>query len=255
MFSLEKNFKDKIVLVTGGTSGIGFEIVKRFSELGANVITCGRDNEKGIKTINRLKDVNKIDFIKCDIGITSDIKNLFQFIVDKYGRIDIAINNASIFCMGKLLHEYTLEKYSEVININLTGTFLCMQEEIRLMLKYKSGSIVNIISTAGIGAQTYGSAPYIISKHGEVGLTRVAALEYAEDGIRVNAILPGMTDTELLRHIVNNEMINDIILKYPMKRLVKPIEIAEAALFLSSEAASGINGLLLTVDQGKSAKT
>lgn len=255
MFFLEKNFKDKIVLVTGGTSGIGFEIVKRFAELGANVITCGRNNEKGAYTVSRLKDVNKIDFIKCDIGIKSDIERLFRFIVDKYGKLDIAINNSSIFCMGKLLHEYAIEEYNDVINTNLTGTFLCMQEEIKIMLKENNGSITNIISTAGIGAQTYGSAPYIISKHGEVGLTRVAALEYAENGIRVNAILPGMTDTELLRRIANDKMINDIISRYPMKRLVKPIEIAEAALFLSSEAASGINGLLLIVDQGKSAKT
>jgi NAD(P)-dependent dehydrogenase (short-subunit alcohol dehydrogenase family) len=180
---------------------------------------------------------------------------MFNLIKEKYNILDIAVNNASIFCRGKSFHEYTYAKYNEVLNINLTGTFLCMQEEIKMMLNANKGSIVNIISTAGIGAQSYGSAPYIISKHGEVGLTRVAALEYAERGIRVNAILPGMTDTELLRHIANEKMINDIIEKYPMKRLIKPIEVAETTLFLSSDVASGINGLLLTIDQGKTVRT
>ena len=246
---------NKIVLVVGGTSGIGFEIVKRFLEEGAFVITCGRNSEKGDKVLGQFKDRKKIHFIKCDIGIKSDIEDLFRLIREKYSILDIAVNNAGIFCMGKSIHEYTFEKYNEVINVNLTGTFLCMQEEIKMMLNSNKGTIVNIISTAGIGAQTYGSAPYIISKHGEVGLTKVAALEYAEKGIRVNAILPGMTDTQLLRHIANEELLNDIIERYPMKRLIKPSEVAEATLFLSSDIASGINGLLLTIDQGKTART
>jgi NAD(P)-dependent dehydrogenase (short-subunit alcohol dehydrogenase family) len=247
--------ENKIVLVIGGTSGIGLEIVKRFYEEGAFVITCGRNNDKGNSVLSQFKNRKKIYFIKCDIGIKSDIENMFNLIKEKYNILDIAVNNASIFCRGKSFHEYTYAKYNEVLNINLTGTFLCMQEEIKMMLNANKGSIVNIISTAGIGAQSYGSAPYIISKHGEVGLTRVAALEYAERGIRVNAILPGMTDTELLRHIANEKMINDIIEKYPMKRLIKPIEVAETTLFLSSDVASGINGLLLTIDQGKTVRT
>ncbi len=251
MYSLE----NKIVLVVGGTSGIGFETVKRFSEEGSIVIMCGRNIDKGNNVVKQLQNKEKIDFIKCDIGNKSDIENLFKIIENKYNRLDVAVNNASIFCMGKSFHEYSLEKYNEVINVNLTGTFLCMQKEIKMMINSKKGSIINIISTAGVGAQTYGSAPYIISKHGEVGLTRVAALEYAEKGIRVNAILPGMTDTELLRQITNEKMLNEIVERYPMKRLLKPIEIAEAALFLSSDVASGINGLLLTIDQGKSTKT
>jgi NAD(P)-dependent dehydrogenase (short-subunit alcohol dehydrogenase family) len=253
---MKYDFENKVVLVTGGTSGIGFEIIKRFYEEGAYVITCGRDIEKGNNVINKLKvDDNKIVFLKCDIGIKSDIEDLFSFIKDRYNKLDIAVNNASIFCMGKTLHEYTSEEYNEIINVNLTGSFLCMQEEIKIMLKSNSGSIVNILSNTSIGANTYGSAPYIISKHGEAGLTKVAALEYAEKGIRVNGVLPGVTDTVMLRHNANDKMLSDIISKYPMKRLVKPIEIAETALFLSSDAASGINGVLLTVDEGKSART
>jgi NAD(P)-dependent dehydrogenase (short-subunit alcohol dehydrogenase family) len=253
---MKKSFEDKVVIVIGGTSGIGFEIVKRFFEEGAFVILCGRDVKKGNSAVSKLcNDDPKITFVKCDIGMKTDIENLFDVVKDKYDRLDIAINNASIFCMGKRLHEYSLEKYNEIMNVNLTGTFLCMQKEIDMMLKSNKGCIVNIISTAGIGAQTYGSAPYIISKHGEVGLTKVAAIEYAEKGIRINGILPGMTDTELLHRIANDQMINDIASRYPMKRLIKPAEVAEAALFLSSEAASGINGALLTIDQGKSART
>jgi NAD(P)-dependent dehydrogenase (short-subunit alcohol dehydrogenase family) len=251
---MKYNFENEVVLVTGGTSGIGYEIVKRFSEEGAYVITCGRDDKKGNNAMNKWDDC-KIIFIQCDIGIKSDIENLFSFIKDKYTKLDIAINNASRFCMGKTLHEYSFEEYNEIINVNLNGTFLCMQEEIKMMLKSNGGCIVNILSNTSIGANTYGSAPYIISKHGEAGLTKVAALEYAEKGIRVNGILPGITDTEMLHHNANDKMINDIISRYPMKRLVKPIEIAEAALFLSSDAASGINGILLTIDQGKSAST
>jgi NAD(P)-dependent dehydrogenase (short-subunit alcohol dehydrogenase family) len=253
---LKNNFVNQVVLVTGGTSGIGFTIIKRFFEEGASVITCGRDIERGNKIINQLKGGDhKITFIQCDIGIKSDIENLFCFIRDKYKRLDIAINNAGIFCMGKSLHEYTIEEYNKVINVNLTGTFLCMQEELKMMLKSNSGSIVNILSNTSTSANTYGSAPYIMSKHGEAGLTKVAALEYAETGIRVNGVLPGITDTDMLRNNANDKMIADMISKYPMKRLVKPVEIAEAALFLSSDAASAINGVLLSVDEGKSART
>lgn len=252
---MKYSLKNKIVLVVGGTSGIGLEIVKGFSEEGASVITCGRSSDKATRAFSQFKNREKIHFIRCDIGIKSDIEELFRSIREKYCKLDIAVNNASIFCMGKSIHEYTFEKYNEVINVNLTGTFLCMQEEVKLMFDANNGAIVNIISTAGIGAQTYGSAPYIISKHGEVGLTKVAALEYAKNGIRVNAVLPGMTNTELLRRIVNEEILNDIIEKYPMKRLIEPTEVAEATLFLSSDAASGINGLLLTIDQGKTVRT
>lgn len=249
-------FENSVVLVTGGSTGIGREIVKRFAEEGASVIACGRNLDKGHQMINQIQvNSDKIDFIQCDIGIKNDIENLFQVIMKKYHRLDIAVNNASIFCMGKLLHEYTVEKYNEVIEVNLTGTFLCMQEEIKIMLKSNQGSIVNILSTSSIGAQNYGSAPYIISKHGAAGLTKVAALEYAEKGIRTNGIVVGMTDTEMFRQNSNDKMINDIISRYPMKRLIKPVEIAEAALFLSSDAASAINGVLLPVDEGKHVKT
>ncbi len=250
---MKYSFKNKIVLVTGGTSGIGFEIVRRFLEEEALVITCGRDNEKGINIVNELE--SNIVFIKCDIGIKSDIENLFSFIWDKYGKLNIAVNNAGIFCMGKSLHEYTIEEYCRVINVNLTGTFLCMQEEIKMMLQLNSGSIVNILSNTAAGANTYGSTPYIMSKHGGAGLTKVAALEYAGTGIRVNGILPGITDSDMLSNNADAKMIAGMISKYPMKRLVKPVEIAEAVLFLSSEAASAINGILLSVDEGKSAHT
>ena len=105
-------------------------------------------------------------------------------------------------------HEYTLEKYNEIITVNLSGTFLCMQEEIKMMLQSNGGSIVNILSNTSIGANTYGSAPYIVSKHGEAGLTKVAALEYAQNGIRVNGVLPGLTDTEMLRQNSNDQMVS-----------------------------------------------
>jgi NAD(P)-dependent dehydrogenase (short-subunit alcohol dehydrogenase family) len=253
---MQNSFRNKIVLVTGGTSGIGLEITKRFFEEGARVIICGRDIEKGNKVCGQFKgNDEKVVFVKCNIAIKDDIDNLFQFIKVKYHQLDIAINNASIFCIGKTFHEYTLEEYNEVINVNLNGTFLCMKAEIAIMLKANKGSIVNILSNASVAAQTYGSTPYIASKHGEAGLTKVAALEYATRGIRVNGVLPGLTDTEMLHRNVNDQMINDMIASYPMKRLVKPEEIAEAALFLSSDAASAINGVLLAVDEGKSAKT
>jgi NAD(P)-dependent dehydrogenase (short-subunit alcohol dehydrogenase family) len=251
---MKHSFENKVVLVTGGTSGIGYEIVKRFSEEGALIVTCGRDSEKGKQAVNKWND-SKINFIQCDIGNKEDIAKLFKFIKDNYSRLDIAINNASCLCIGKNLHEYSFKEYNEIINVNLTGTFLCMQEEIKMMLQSNHGCIVNILSNTSIGANTYGSSPYIISKHGEAGLTKVAALEYAQKGIRVNGILPGITDTEMLRHNADDKMIHDMISRYPMKRLVKPVEIAEAALFLSSDAASGINGVLLSIDQGKSAST
>lgn len=252
---MKYNFTNKVVLVTGGTSGIGYEIVKRFSEEGARVITCGRSEEKGNNAIKQWND-NKITFMKCDISIRNDIEKLFNHIKENYPRLDIAINNAGCLCIGKSLHEYSFNEYNQTININLTGTFICMQEEIKIMLESNNGGcIVNILSNTSIGANTYGSSPYIMSKHGEAGLTRVAALEYADKGIRVNGILPGLTDTEMLRENANDKMLYSMISRYPMKRLIEPIEIAEPALFLSSNAASAINGVLLPIDQGKSAGT
>jgi NAD(P)-dependent dehydrogenase (short-subunit alcohol dehydrogenase family) len=204
---VKNSFENKVVLVTDGTSDIGFEIIKRFSEEGAYVITCGRDNEKGVKATNNWDDRNII-FNECNIGIKSDIENLFGFIKEKYSKLDIAVNNVNCFCIGKSLHEYSLEELNEIINVNLIGTFLCMQEEIKVMLKSNNGAIVNILSNASINAEVYGSTPYIFSKHVETGLTKVAAFEYAGKGIRVNGVLPGLTDTDMLRQNVNEKMKN-----------------------------------------------
>jgi len=250
------SFKDKVILVTGGSSGIGYAAVKKFVMHGANVITCGRDKKKGLNAVELIRKEFKrdVDFMECDIGNQQEIESLFEHIVKTYSVLDIAVNNAAIVIGGKLLHEYSHEEFNLVMSTNLTGTFMCMKKELEIMLRSSKGSIVNIASNTGIRANKRLISPYIVSKHGIVGLTRVAALEYADKGIRVNAVLPGGTETDMLANLdelARIAMINNS----PMKRLIDPSEIADSILFLASDEAGAITGVMLPVDCGKMAST
>ena len=179
---------------------------------------------------------------------------MFDEIKTKYGKLDIAINNAGISKSGKYIPEYSEEDFDEIVNVNMKGLFLCLQNEISLMLESGRGTIVNLASILGIKAHKSKNALYTMTKHAVVGLTKEAALEYADRNIRVNAVLPAYTETQIIKHHLSDaEKRKKIESMHPIGRLLQPEEVAQTVLFLCSKASSGMTGALVPVDGGCSA--
>ena len=190
-------------------------------------------------------------FIEADISRAEAVEALIQQTVEHFGRLDCACNNAGIESETIPIVECSEENWDRTLNINLKGVWLCLKYEIAQMLKQGSGSIVNIASTMGLVAFK-SIAPYVASKHGVIGLTKTAALEYATSGIRVNAVCPGNTHTPIIDRVMAErpEIIETLIQSTPVGRLAKPKEIADAVIWLSSDAASYVTGLSMVVDDG-----
>lgn len=250
----QKRFTDKVVLVTGSTSGLGRESAIAFASEGAHVIVCGRREQHGLETLDLIKTFNgNAIFLQCDISDSQDVEHLFAEIHRRYGRLDVACNNAAIPDSPQVLptHQYPAEDWDAIYFTNLKGTWQCMKYEIESMLNTGGGAIVNIASVfAYCGSE--GRSGYIASSHGIIGLTKTAALEYATNNIRINCICPGGIASD-----PNDPLAEDYIKEYapllPMKRLGAPIEMAMPVLFLCSEDASFITGVVLPVDGGWSA--
>ena len=242
---------NEVALVTGGSTGIGLATAQLLSKEGARIIFCGRNRANGEEAESQ---INNSEFFPCDITKEDEVDALFKHILKHYGRLDIAINNAGISKSGKYLTEYTLEDFEDIVNVNVKGVFLCLQKEISIMQSVNRGAIVNIASILGIKAHKSKNALYTMTKHAVVGLTKEAALEYADAGIRVNAVLPAYTETKIIKHhLQDNEKRKRIEGMHPMGRLLLPEEIAEAVLFLSCAKSSGMTGALVPVDGGCSA--
>lgn len=236
--------RNKVAIVTGGNSGIGKAISLIFGEQGAKVIIAGLDPERGNKIAKRIKDAS---FVKADISKESDVEELMNYTMKKYGRIDIIVNNAGI---GSNKEFDTLNKsdWEKLLGINLIGTFLCTQKASKYM---KSGSIINISSTSGLGYNTSVNRPdYSASKAGIINLTKSSAKKLAPK-IRVNCIAPGYVDTGLNKGISKAKK-QEIMKKTPLHRLGKVEDIAKVALFLASHDASFITGEVIVVDGGLS---
>lgn len=245
---------DRVALVTGGTSGIGRATAVKFAMKGAKVVVCGRKSERGAETLRLVRQAGGDGiFLQADVSIGHDVESLIDRTLETYGRLDYAFNNAGIEGVKLPLAEYPEEQWDEVINTNLKGVWLCMKNEIRRMLRQGSGAIVNMSSTFGVAGARELSA-YVASKHGVVGLTKAAALEYASSGIRVNAVCPGAVRTAMRDRLSLTE--NDpqspgqIALRYPLGRMATPNEVAEAVVWLCSDGASFITGHALLVDGG-----
>jgi NAD(P)-dependent dehydrogenase (short-subunit alcohol dehydrogenase family) len=190
-------------------------------------------------------------FHPADVANPQDVDGLMHKVVETYGRLDCAFNNAGIEGQMGATPECTLENWNRVIAINLTGVFLCMKYEIPLMLRHGGGSIVNTASGAGL-VGLVGAPAYVAAKHGVAGLTKAAALEFAQKGIRVNAVCPGFIRTPMVERVLDKGLFNEeqIFAAEPMHRMGKPEEIAEAVLWLCSEASSFVTGLPMPVDGG-----
>jgi len=242
----------KVALVTGGTSGIGRETSILFAQKGARVVVAGRREIEGQETIDLIRRAGGEGiFVRADVSRTSEVKALVEKTVAAYGGLDYAFNNAGIEGHWVPIVEQTEDEWDQTIDINLKGTWLCLKYEIRQMLQQgRGGVIVNNASISGfIGS--YGSATYAASKHGVLGLTKAAALEVARNGIRVNAVCPAAVETPMADRLFGAPEVRKKVLGfYPIARFGKPIEVAEAVLWMCSGAAGFMTGQSLVLDGG-----
>jgi NAD(P)-dependent dehydrogenase (short-subunit alcohol dehydrogenase family) len=242
----------KTALVTGGGSGIGRATAMAFAREGARVAIVDYVPEGGKQTLNMIKEIGDGRFVQADVSKPDEIKRAVEQTVEAFGRLDCAFNNAGIEGAGVRDNPWDAENWNRVIAINLTGVFLSMQHEITQMLKQGGGAIVNtssILGLVGIG----GAFAYTAAKHGVAGLTKAAALAYAQSGIRVNAVCPGYIHTPMVERSVgiDSEFAHHITKNLqPIGRLGRPEEIAEAVVWLCSPRASLVTGITMPVDGG-----
>ncbi len=248
----------KIALITGAGSGIGRATSLVMAREGATLVVSDINAEGGEETLSAVKDLGADGiFVHADVSKSDDVQALIAQAVQTYGRLDCAYNNAGIegYMAGRL-HEYPEDTWDRLIDINLKGVWLCLKHEIPQMLQQGGGAIVNTASAAGLVGSRRLSA-YVASKHAVVGLTKAAALEYAADGIRINAVCPGIIDTPMMDRLIGGREADyeaSIPSRQPIGRLGTPAEIAESVAWLCSDAASLVTGLAMAVDGGFTAQ-
>jgi NAD(P)-dependent dehydrogenase (short-subunit alcohol dehydrogenase family) len=258
-----RRFENKIVLITGATSGIGRAAALQFASEGGKVAFCGRRENLGREVESLiLSRGGDATYIRADVRDENQVKSFVDRTVAKYGRLDVAFNNAGI-TLEKPLHEYSSQEFDDVVSTNLRGVFLAMKYEIPYMLANGKGNIV-ITSSSNAIATTAKRVPYAASKRGLVGLVQSAALDYVGNGIRINALIPGTTDTALVRRDVGMENVPDPIWHVgasvwakdhiPMKRMASADEIAAFALALASDDFPFMTGTQMVIDGGKTAQ-
>jgi 3-oxoacyl-[acyl-carrier protein] reductase len=246
--------EDKVVLITGGAAGIGKATAKRFAEEGGKVIICDINEEAGQKTCTELG--SGAVFYKVDIANQDEVQKWVDDVAEKYGRVDVLINNAGIIRDGQLVKvkngelvgHMSAENFDLVISVNLRGTFNCGQAVAPIMIKQGSGVILNATSVVGLDGN-FGQTNYVASKAGVIGMTKVWARELGRYGIRVNAVAPGFTATEILV-TMPEKIIEGMKARTPLRRLGEPRDIANAYFFLASDQAAFITGATLRVDGG-----
>ncbi|MDR7275585.1 SDR family NAD(P)-dependent oxidoreductase [Catenuloplanes atrovinosus] len=250
-------FAGRTVLVTGGGSGVGRSAALAFAAAGANVVVAGRRAEPLTATVRRIRDLGGSALaVPADVTVEDDVRSLMARACEEYGRVNAAFNNAGVPGSGQDTDAFDDDLWDRVVNTNLKGVWLCMKHQLRHMTGAGGGVIVNMSSIAGLIGY-FQAAPYTAAKHGVVGLTRVAAIEYATRGIRVNAVCAGPIDTPMLQEARRrrgpgaDEFYRRNI---PLGRLARPEEVAQAALWLASDQASYVTGTVLPVDGGWTAQ-
>jgi NAD(P)-dependent dehydrogenase (short-subunit alcohol dehydrogenase family) len=242
----------KVGLVTGGTSGIGRDTAVLFAKAGVKVVIAGRRETEGEKTMELIRDAGADGlFVKADVSNAGEVETLIQKAVAKFGRLDLAFNNAGTEGVWVPIVRQSEEDWDRTININLKGVWLCLKYEIRQMLKQGAGgAIVNMASTMGL-IGTAGAAAYSASKHGVIGLTKAAALETAKSGIRINAVCPAAIETSMSERLFGAPQVHKYVKScHPLGRFGKASEVAEAVLWMCSDRASFLTGHSLVLDGG-----
>lgn len=244
--------KDKVALVTGGSKGMGEAAVRIFAEKGASVAILDVDIEAAEKLSAELNEngANTIA-IKCDVSSEAQVEKAIAKVVETYGKLDAAFNNAGIQIPAQDITETSEEDYDKILNVNLKGVWLCMKHELIQMKKQQSGAIVNNSSLAGkVGVP--GRTPYVAAKHAILGITKSAAADYASQDIRINAVCPGTIETPMVNDMVNSGDLKreDSINAAPINRLGKASEVADAAVWLCGEESTYVIGQSIAVDGG-----
>ncbi len=247
---MDSTFKNKVVIVTGASSGIGRAAAIAFANKGAKVVVA--DWIENTETVNLIKaSGGEATFIRCDVSKNNDVKAMVEKTVATYGRVDYAFNNAGIEGISAPTQDCTEENWDKTIGINLKGIWLCMKYEIPEIQKQGKGAIVNCASVAGLVG--FGGLPaYVASKHGVIGLTKTAALECAQLGIRVNAVCPGVIQTPMIDRLTGKDktVIDQFTKLEPVGRFGQPEEIANAVVWMCSDKASFVTGHAMAVDGG-----
>lgn len=245
-----KGIKDRVVFVTGGENGLGAAISMKFAEAGAKVIVFGIDSEKGEKVAKAANALTEgALFIKGNVMNEDDIKKAMETIVSKYGQLDFAVNNAGITGPLNAFVDTPASQFDSIFGVNVKGMFLCMREELKLMTEKKFGKIVNVSSEAGFKGGFKGMAIYTASKHAVNGLTKVAAIEHATNGININAIAPGTMLTPLVEAFPKEDQEALAALR-PSNRLVDVEKVANTALYLCSDYSLDMVGTTISIDGG-----
>jgi NAD(P)-dependent dehydrogenase (short-subunit alcohol dehydrogenase family) len=250
--TLTRELQGKVGIVTGATSGIGRETAVLFAKAGAKVVVSGRRELEGKETVDLIRAAGGEGlFVKTDVSKASEVEALVQKAVERFGRLDIAFNNAGIEGVWVPIIDQSEEDWDRTIDINLKGVWLCLKYEIRQMLKQGTGgAIVNMASIAGLMGSA-GAAVYSASKHGVLGLTKTAALETAKNGIRVNAVCPGAIETSMAERLFGAPEVHKHVLGlHPIGRFGTSAEIAEGVLWMCSDRASFMTGQSLVLDGG-----
>ncbi len=242
--------KNKVALVTGAATGIGRATAIALAKEGAKVMVTDINEKEGVETVNQIEKAGgQAKFLHLDVSKKEQVDAVVNEIFTTEGSLDLAVNNAGIGGSPAPLHETTFENWNQMMDINLTGVFLCLQAEIKCMLQKGGGRIVNISSLAGLNGMPMGS-PYSAAKHGVIGLTKSVAIEYGKYNIRVNAVCPGFVETPILESVPQKILDYSTKLRVPMRRIGQPQEVANSILWLLSEDSSYINGHQLLVDGG-----
>ncbi|MGW8954780.1 glucose 1-dehydrogenase [Streptomyces sp. NPDC055709] len=249
----EKLLEDKVVIITGAARGIGRSSAVHFARHGARLLLADLDSEPGEEVADLVRqEGGEAAFVRTNVSSAQDVEALVATAVRQYGRLDCAFNNAGIDGEAAPLSESSEENWDLVTSVDLKGVWLCLKYELREMVQHGGGSIVNTASAAGTVGLDYGLSAYVAAKHGVIGLTRAAALEYATQGIRVNAVCPGVVRTTMLEEAIRAGLVTEeeATALQPMRRLGKPKEIARAAAWLCSDQASFVTGHAMAVDGG-----